>query len=138
MKIIAAVGLSLAAALSLAATAGGQPAPASKPAPRAGVSCFWVRDVDGFSAPDNQTLYVRVGVKQVYKLTLFGNCMDISWVHHVGLVTPRGLANICEGTNPALDVVDRELGVGRERCPVTEVRKLTPDQVAALPKGQRP
>ncbi|HTX48435.1 MAG TPA: DUF6491 family protein [Caulobacteraceae bacterium] len=136
MKVLAPVSLALAATLALAASAGGQPAPA-KPAAKPAPSCFWVRDVNGFNAPDDKTLYVRVGVSQIYKLSLFGNCMEIGWVHHVGLAT-HGMSDICEGTNPAVDVIDRELGVGRERCPVTDVQKLTPEQVAALPKSQRP
>ena len=136
MKVLVPVSLALAATLTLAASAGSQQAPA-KPAAKPAQSCFWVHDVDGFNAPDDQTLYIRVGIRQVYKLTLFGNCMDISWVQHIGLVT-HGMNNVCEGTNPDVDVIDREVGVGRERCPVSAVQKLTPDQVAALPKGQRP
>ena len=31
-----------------------------------------------------------------------------------------------------------DVGLGRQRCPVTEIRKLTPDEVAALPSGARP
>jgi hypothetical protein len=136
MKVLIPVSLALAATLTLAASAGGQPAPA-KPAAKSASSCFWVRDVDGFNAPDDRTIYIRVGVKQIYKLTLFGNCLDISWKQHIGLAT-HGMDSVCEGTTPAVDVVDREVGIGRERCPVTSVEKLSPDQVAALPKGERP
>lgn len=135
MKVFIPIALALAA-LALADSAGSQPAPA-KPVANSGQSCFWVRDVDGFNAPDDRTLYIRVGVRQIYKLTLFGNCLDISWKQHIGLAT-HGIDSVCEGTNPAVDVVDREVGIGRERCPVNAVHKLTPDEVAALPKGERP
>jgi hypothetical protein len=137
MKITACATLAFAAALGLA-TAAGSAASTDKGAPaRAGRSCFWVRDVNNFSAPDNRTVYIRVGVSQVYKLTLFGNCLDVSWVHHIGLAS-HGVSNICEGPNPDLDVFDREIGIGHQRCPVTDVRKLTPDEVKALPKQDRP
>ena len=36
------------------------------------------------------------------------------------------------------DVVVHDIGIGRQSCPVTGVRKLTPDEVAALPKNARP
>lgn len=136
MKIVAPAVLALAGALSLAVGAAGQPEPPPHHA-RVAPSCFWTRDVDNFAATDDQHLYVRVGVRDVYLLTLFGNCLDISWVHHIALRSHTS-SNICEGNNPDLDVFDREVGVGRQRCPVTNVRRLTPDEVAALPKGDRP
>jgi Family of unknown function (DUF6491) len=138
MKILAPASLALAAALVFAASVGSQPTPsAPKPPPKPAQACFWAREADGFSAPDDQTLYVRVSVRDVYRLKLFGNCMDISWVHHIGLAT-HGMSDICEGPNPDVDVIDRETGIGRQRCPVTDVHKMTPDEIAALPKNERP
>ena len=129
-----ASGLALTAASGLAADSGNAPPP---PKPNTGPACFWAREADNFSAPDDKTLYVRVGIHDVYRLTLFGNCLDISWVQHVGLAT-HGMSNICEGRNPDVDVIDREAGVGRERCPVSDVHKMTPEELAAVPKRDRP
>ena len=137
MKVLAPAAIALVAALSVAANVGADPAPSAKPPPKPAPACFWTREADGFSAPDDQTLYVRVGVRDVYRLKLFGNCMDISWVHHIGLAT-HGMSDICEGPNPDVDVIDRETGIGRQRCPVTDVHKLTPDEFAALSKKDRP
>ena len=136
MKIVAPVSLAVAGALTLAVGAAGQPeAPASNP--HVAPSCFWIRDVDNFSATDDRHLYLRVGPRNVYLLTLYGNCLELSWVHHIALRS-RASSNICEGRTSDLDVFDREVGVGRQECPVLSVRRLTPDEVQAIPKVYRP
>ena len=142
MKALAPLSLALAGLLTLSAGALGNTTAAAQPAQPAQSSrhsgaCFWTRSVDNFAAPDDRHLYVRVGMRQVYELTLFSDCLDISWVHHLALRS-RTSSDVCEGPNPDLDVVDRETGIGPQRCPVTFVRRLTPDQVAALPKDARP
>ena len=127
------------AALALTLIAGGaaaQPAPAANPPP-AHQACFWKQDVSGFAAHDDSALYLRVSVRDVYELKMFGNCFDLSWLQHIGLET-HGMSDICEGTNPDVDVIAHDIATGRQRCPVTSVRKLTPAEVAALPKDARP
>ena len=136
MKPLTPAAIALAAALALAAGATGQPKPDDKPAHH-GRSCFYVRDVNNFAATDQQTVYVRVGVSEVYRLKLFSTCLDLDWVHRMALFT-RASPWICEGPNPDLDVGIRSFGLGRQRCPVTDVRKLTRDEVVALPKSDRP
>ena len=136
MKIVAPASLAVAGALTLAVGAAGQPeAPASNP--HVAPSCFWIRDVDNFSATDDRHLYIRVGVRNVYLLMLYGNCLELSWVHHIALRS-RASSNICEGRTSDRDVFDREVGVGRQECPVLSVRRLTPDEVQAIPKVYRP
>ena len=78
-----------------------------------------------------------MGVRDVYELKMFGNCFDLSWLHHIGLQS-HGMSNICEGSNPDVDVIVRDIGIGHQRCPVTSVRKLPPAEIAALPRDARP
>ena len=85
----------------------------------------------------DQNLYLRVGAHDIYRAKLFSSCFDIAWVHRLALVS-RSSSLICEGPNLDVDVVVRSVGIGRQRCPVTSIRKLTPDEVAALPNGARP
>lgn len=106
----------------------------ARPAP----ACFWVRNVNNFAAVDTTTLYLNVGGNQVWELKLFANCINLNWVHHLGLRSRGAGSNICEGANPGLDVVVRDVATGRQSCPVTNVRRLTPDEIAALPKNARP
>ena len=134
MKMLASVVIGLAATLALCVSAqpiGVPPMPKPKP------SCFWANRVENFAAVDDQNLYLRVGPHDVYQAKLFSTCLDIAWVHHLGLAS-RSSSLICEGPNLDVDVLVRDVAAGRQRCPITNIRKLTPDEVAALPKDARP
>jgi hypothetical protein len=90
--------------------------------------------VTSFAAPDEQTLYVRVGVRDVYRFDMFARCPDIDWNQSLALIS-RGSSWICSGMDA--EVVSHS-PIGRQRCPVRDMHKLTPDEVAALPKRARP
>jgi hypothetical protein len=123
-------------AAAIALTASAEPPPPT-PQPHYGQTCFWQRDVVNFAAHDDSAIYVRAGVNRIYELKMFGNCFNLSWLHHIGLRTFSG-GNICEGRTPNVDVFTRDIATGPQQCPVTSVRKLTPEEVAALPKDARP
>ena len=129
LTLIAAAGLASAAHAA-------EPARMSK-APKAERACFYARSVTNFAAADDRNLYIRVGTRDVYHLSMFGNCFDLSWVHSLGLAS-RGGNFICEGINISVDVVTRDAGPGVQSCPVSAIRKLKPEEAAALPKGARP
>jgi hypothetical protein len=135
MKILSSAALVVTAALAFGAAA--QPPAGSPPPPKPRPSCFWANRVENFAAADERNLYLRVGPRDVYRAKLFSNCFDLDWVHHLALVS-HSSSLICEGPNLDVDVIVRDISVGRQRCPVTDIRKLTPDEVAALPKGARP
>ncbi|WP_395673369.1 DUF6491 family protein [Phenylobacterium sp.] len=122
----------LLAAIPLPQLAGARsPAdPSGKPAR----SCFWADAVNGFAAADDRTLNVRVGVRDVYQFEMFGPCRDIRWTERLALVS-RGGSNICTGLDAEIIAPSP---IGPQRCQVRAVRKLTPAEVAALPKGARP
>jgi hypothetical protein len=137
MKTSAPAMFAFAAVLAFSASA--QPAPAPAKPPSAPHACFWRRNIDNFAAADDTTLYLRTSINDVYELKLFAHCFDLDWVHHVELRSIGGFEpQICEGPNPGVDVVVRDIGIGRQRCPITGVRKLTLAEIAALPKQARP
>ena len=111
---------------------------AAAPAPAApnSQSCFWVRHVDNFASIDPHTVYVRTAGRQVFELKLFGPCLDVDWSHRIGL-RARGSSMICEGRANSAEVIVRSTGHS-PRCPVDSVRRLTAEEVAALPKGAQP
>jgi hypothetical protein len=125
------------AAAVLASTAHAQPPQSKLKAPKPQRACFYARSVTNFAAADDRNLYIRVGARDVYHLSMFGNCFDLSWVHSLGLKS-RGGNFICEGGNVSVDVVTRDAGPGVQSCPVTAIRRLTADEAAALPKKARP
>ncbi len=126
----------LAALLGCALLAAGALPAVAADAPKASQQqCFLARDLNGFNAPDDHTLYVRSGVKDIYRLDLMSNCIDLTFRQSLGLKSTGGSDWIC---NPLdAEVVYNEPGM-HQRCPVTALRKLTPDEVAALPKKDLP
>lgn len=123
-----------AAALILALPLGSALAQdAAKPAP-AKRQCFFASNVNNYSAVDDRTVNVRVGVKDVYELKLFTRCPDIDWSHKIALVS-RGGSSICDGFDATI-IVDST--IGPQRCQVDKVRKLTPQEVAALSSKAKP
>ena len=137
-KSLAPALAALAAAAAAAVVATHSERAAAQPQRRPASACFWIRNVTNFAANDTRTLYLRVGGNQVWALGLFSDCFQLDWVHRVGLRNRGISSSICEGPNPGLDVVVRDVAVGRQSCPVTSVRKLTPAEAAALPPLARP
>jgi hypothetical protein len=121
--------LALAAAAGPVAHAADAPA-AAKPQRQ----CFWTRNVTSFSAADEKTVNVRVGVKDVYQLQMLGRCPDIDWNHQIALVS-RGGSTICSGMDATIVTKGP---IGPQRCAVKAVRKLSPEEVAALPSRATP
>ena len=125
------VALSLAAAGAAAAKSPKQPeAAAAKPKKQ----CFWTNQVNSFASSDDRIVNIRVGVKDIYQFEMFGRCNEVDWANKIALVS-RGGSSICTGMDA--DIVT-PTSIGPQRCPVKAVRKLTPAEVAALPKGARP
>lgn len=125
---LALIALALAGAGFAAAP---EPAPKPTSEPR---SCFFVRNVTNYADAGDETLYVRAGVRDVYRLDLMGHCNDLDSAMHIGLET-RGSSMVCD----PLDVtVVAGSAIGPQRCPVTKVTKLTDAEIEALPKKHRP
>ncbi len=128
MKTHAALAVSAVTLLTFAATVAHA---ADKAALR---ECFWTRQANGFAAQDDHTVNVRVSVRDVYQFKLLGSCPDIDWNQSVALIS-RGGSNICSGMDA--EFVTRS-PIGPQRCRASAMHKLTPDEIAALPRKARP
>jgi hypothetical protein len=117
-------------ALGVAAISAGQ----SVAKPQAS-QCFVRRNINGFSAPNDRTVYIRVGVGDVWRLDLMTDCTGLSFRQSFGLADRPASAWICSPLDAT--VVFRETGMN-QRCPVSAMHKLTPDEITALPKRDRP
>ena len=113
--------------------AGAATTPKAEPA-RQPRQCFWARDVHNFAYVAPGTVNLRVGIRDVYQLTLFGPCSEMDFANSVGFDT-RGSSSVCDGLGIELIVPST---LGPERCPVRSLRRLSQDEVAALPRGARP
>ena len=127
----------LGSALLVIGAAGGvQAQPAAKASTlSARTDCFFNRQVRNFTtANDDKTVYVRAG-KDSYRLETFGRCLDLSNALEIGFDS-YPTSSICSAQDVTLLV--HSSSMGPQRCAVRSLVKLTPEQVAALPKGDRP
>jgi hypothetical protein len=127
----------VAAGLVALSVAGSGPAAAKsplEPAAKPRSQCFWTRQVNSFASSDDRIVNVRVGVKDIYQFEMFGRCNDVDWNNKIALVS-RGSSYICSGMDA--EIISPS-PIGPQRCPVRNVRKLTPEEVKALPKHARP
>jgi hypothetical protein len=134
--IVAAWAAASLAGWGAGAWAQDKAAPAPKEHKSDGDQCFFARNIEGFSAPDEHTLYIRVGVSDVYRLDLTEGCPDLPFREGVGLKSvPPGDNVICSPIQA--EVVYREHGIP-SWCQATAIHKLTPAERTALPKKDLP
>ena len=134
-KSMIRAGLLTTVLLAAAAPALADPA-AKDAAPRAARSCFYLSDWDGWSAPDKNTLYLKVRNRDVYRVDLAHgtNQLTSPGVHLVSVV--RGVDSVCAPLDLDLRVSD---GFGMD-MPIRAktITKLTREEIAAIPKKDRP
>ncbi len=110
-------------------------APAKDAAPKPARACFSLSDWQGWSAPDKDTLLMRVRNRDVYRVELSHgtNQLTSPGVHIVSIV--RGTDQVCRPIDLDLRVSD-----GHFAMPIMAktITKLTKEEVAALPKRDRP
>ena len=127
----ALVLIAATAALSLVVPAAADPTPpdaAAKPAPE----CFFVRDVRNETIGGNHVIYFNVRGRETWRVDVSGPCLAAAGPSDRVNVESRGPGGqVCS----KLDVDVRVLG---GRCTVENVSKLTPQEVAALPRRSDP
>jgi hypothetical protein len=133
LPLAAASLAALAAAPMAAAKSPTEPAPAAAK-PTARKQCFWTRQINSFASNDDRIVNVRVGVRDVYQFEMFGRCDEVDWASNIA-VRSRGSSYICSGLDA--EIISPS-SLGPHRCPVRTVRKLSEDEIKALPKHPRP
>ena len=119
---------------ALIAVAAASPS-AAKDSGRHDNRCILSTMVESFNAPDSSTVYLRVGVNEFWKLGLQNNCLELPWRLHVGLKVTGTSPWICM---PVEATVINSGAAVPHQCPVISMHRLTPDEVAALPKSVKP
>jgi hypothetical protein len=127
--------LLLGAALATVLT-GAAFAAADKTAAADRPSCFFSRDWDSWHSPDENTIYLRVGVRDIYRIDLSSGSKLLTWPDSHIISKLWGSSSICRPIDLDLSVSD---GNGfREFVIAKAITKLTPEQVAAIPKKDLP
>lgn len=126
----------IAAAIGLMAAGAAAPVVAKSPVEPGAAKrqCFWNRQVSSFASNDNRIVNLRVGVNDYYQMEMLGRCQDVDWANSIALVS-RGSSYICTGLDAE---VVTPTAIGPQRCAVKTIRKLSPEEVKALPKHARP
>jgi Family of unknown function (DUF6491) len=95
-------------------------------------ACFSIRSLRGHTNDGVHTLYLDVGGRSVYRLETRGGCLSTgSPSEKVVLQSRSPGGQICS----ALDV---DLTVHGARCVVDAVTRLTPQELAAVPRQLQP
>lgn len=119
----------------VAATAAAAALPSRAQPPGRYQQCLFVRNINGFNAPNDHTIYVRESVNKIWRLDLMTDCVGLSFRHNFRLRSAGGDPWICEPIQA--DVSIRDIG-GPQRCPVSGLHRLTPAEAASLPPRLRP
>ena len=134
--VLRALALGAAAAVSLALS---MSAHAQAPQPQAPArQCFSSRFLSSWTDGGDGLVYLRVGVHDFYELKLAGNCPDLQWTETIGLETRGGSSFICSGLDVDVVVPRGVTHTVPQRCMGTSLRKLSPEEVKALPAKHRP
>jgi hypothetical protein len=128
--MLKAMTLSAAAVIALSglsASAQERVAPQSK-----GRACFAINDIASWEDARGGRMNIRTARGEYYQATLLGPCVNLDLSQKMVIIPRNGFSRrICEGD-------DATIKVRGETCRADQFRKLTPDEVAALPKTDRP
>lgn len=140
MKLLTLAALIVAGALSGAAGPAGQAAtsvPGVDTATTAASAdaCFNRRDVRNHTVGGPKTLYLDVAGRDVYRIEMSNSCLA-SAVSSDPLIfnNQTGGQSVCK----PMDLDITVSAAGPSKCIVSSISKLSPAEVAALPKKMRP
>ena len=130
------LGRLAAGVVAASATLGGA-ASAAPAADTNGRNCFTVNDWHGWSSPSPDVLYLAVNFRDVYKAELAQPVEGLNLVDTVVISDETGLRSICNAVDLHLIMTHRG-GGSRRGLIVKSLTKLTPEEIAAIPKKYRP
>lgn len=100
--------------------------------------CFGVRQVDNFEQGRPDQVFLRVGRDDVYELTAAGGCPDMDFATRMALIPDGGMVGSRLCTDDWARIVVPGSATQTSICRVRVSRKLTAEEIAALPPGHRP
>lgn len=130
VRSVTAMGL-IAAGLACMAS------PAVAAAPAGHAPCFFITQWQGWKAPSDNVIYLGVNQHDVYRVDLSVGSPQLRdpGVHLIS--TFRGSSSICNALDLDLKVSDNFDGITSPLI-AKSITKLTPEEVAAIPRKDRP
>lgn len=138
MRVIAVISLGASVVLTACAPTSdstSQTASGVEPARR----CFSTLQVQNFRQGRMDEVYLRVGRNDVYRLDAIGGCGDLDFANRLAIVSDLGGAGsdrVCSYDTVRVIVPGSTSPASVCRARIS--RKLTTEEVAALPERQRP
>ncbi len=126
----------LLGAIAATAFAGVASAATAPSAPAAARQCFFTRNWDSWHAPDANTIYLKISMHDIYRVDLSSGSDLLTWpdAHIINKV--RGTDSVCAPIDLDLSVSN---GHGIQEFLIAKaITKLTPEQIAAIPKKDLP
>jgi hypothetical protein len=125
------IGAGLVAACLVGAATASAATPAAPRAP-----CFFVNQWQGWKAPSADVIYLKVNLHDIYKVELSAGSPELMWPDTHLISTVRGSDSICSAIDLELKIADQN-GF-KEGLIARSLTKLTPDEIAAIPKKYLP
>lgn len=122
-------GLAAVAASAAALATACMPAAAPQAALAGDRQCFLASQVNGFHSVDDDIVHVTVGANDVYALDILGGCPTLDWERKIAIRSHVSSNWVCSGYDAEL-LVPSPIGVNT--CPVTNVRRLSEAEAAAI------
>ena len=137
-------GATFAATLALVAiplAARAQPGPASaKTADKDGRGgCFYVNQIQNDRPLGDRSVIFRVNVSDFYRMDFAQRCQELTYPEPKVILTPvGGFGLICKAIDVDVKVGDQGPGAFATPCIPSALYKMTPAEVAAVPKKDLP
>jgi len=132
------IGIVLVAA-ALIGAASSDAYEAAVPAAPAKEGCFFTRNFESWkAAPDAKSILIRINMHRYFRLELSGSCPMLTWPDARLITVFRGSTTVCNALDWDLKVSPGPPPSIPVPCIVKNMRELTPDDVAAIPKKQLP
>ena len=139
---LVALGALCAAAATAAATADPKPAPAQEKGPAMTTPavpakrCFRLHDWNGWRTPDGKTMYIRIGISDLWRIDMSGTCGGLrSPTSHL-VTRVRSGDLVCDALD--LDLSVQDTNGFTEPCIIQSIRPLTDAEAKALDSKDRP
>ena len=107
-------------------------------APKAATkSCFRTSDIGNHTVGDNHTLYLDVGSKDVYRVTMRNTCLGgVTSSDPIEISATAGSGSVCEAGDLTVRTTLAGGGGLPARCLIDDIVKLTPAEAAARKAGK--
>lgn len=131
------IPMALALSLGLTPLAACAPGPQGLQTAATARQCFWGSSLTNFRQGDPGHLYIRDRADQVFEVSTLERCQDLDHASAVAIQSDfSSVGQLCVGDRARITL--RSLGGEPANCRARIDRRLTPDEIAALPDSQRP